>query len=201
MNIINKFKNIFKEGENDKESNFLRNILILGLIGIIFLFAGNLFSSTNSSRTEPTSLKPVENDINQKSYQSELSQRLEETISLMKGVGQTRVQLITEQGPKYEYEYNVEQDNKITNETDQNGGERRIEEKNTKKDLVILRDNSGNEEPVKKVEIKPEITGVIIIAQGSEDSDIKYKIYKSVSRLLDLPLHKINVLPYGNGRR
>jgi len=173
-----------------------RNLIILGLLGILLLLAGNIFTNTDSKKIKPEK-KEIKTTIeNNNSYVSNLSSNLEETLSMIEGAGKVKVQLLVEKGVTYEYEYNKDKTNKITNETDRNGGEREIKENTLENELVIIKDASGNEEPVIRVEKKPKITGVIIVARGAEVSEIKYDIYKTVSRFLDLPLHKINVLPY-----
>ncbi len=192
MQFFEKLNELGKKGGG----KLFRNLIILGLLGILLLMAGNIFTNTDSKKIKPEK-KEIKTTIeNNNSYVSNLSSNLEETLSMIEGAGKVKVQLLVEKGVTYEYEYNKDKTNKITNETDRNGGERKIKEDNLENELVVIEDASGNEKPIVRVKKKPEITGAIIVAQGAKISKLKYEIYKTVSKFLDLPLHKINVLPY-----
>lgn len=205
MGIFKDFKNFFIDKDDKEKSNskiLIRNLLIMGVIGCIFLFAGNLFSNPGQpSNDKKTVQNNIHNNYEDKnsSYEITLKTELEETISLIKGVGRVKVQVIFSRSSDYQYEYNQNEKNKITNETDQNGGERRIEEDSMERELVIIRDVDGSEKPVIKMKRKPEISGVMIVAEGADSSKVKYEIHQAVSSLLNLPIHKLSVLPYHKG--
>ncbi|MFW5981094.1 MAG: stage III sporulation protein AG, partial [bacterium] len=74
--------------------------------------------------------------------------------------------------------------------------QREITEDNQERQLVVIRDSAGNEQAVIRTKTLPEITGVIIVAQGAENSRVKYDVVRAVANLLDIPVHKISVLPY-----
>ena len=42
-------------------------------------------------------------------------------------------------------------------------------------------------------ENKPQVEGVLVLAEGADDVNIKNAIIQSVSSLLDVPVHKIAV--------
>ena len=199
MGLLDELKNLFTgRGTKSNNSNYLRNIIILGMIGTLLLLFGNMFSSINTPR-ERTVIQ--ENNTKQElstasNYQDQLEAKLEEIISLIDGVGRVRVQVYLKSSVEYEYEYNQNTTSKITSENDQSGGERRIEEDIQESDLVILRDSSGNEQPLIRRKNIPVVSGILIVAEGAENSHIKYSITRAVSNLLELPLYKINILPY-----
>lgn len=199
MGFIDELKSIFLgNGEKGSKNNYLRNIIILGMIGTLLLLTGNVFLSNNNP---PRAVPQSDNDVNQdqvvySDYENELARKLEEIISLIDGVGKVRAQVYVKNSIEYEYEYNQNTTNKITSENDQNGGERRIEEDTIESDMVIIKDSSGNEKPVVRRKKIPEITGILIVAQGAENSHLKYRISRAVSSFLDLPVHRISVLPY-----
>ena len=196
MNIIEELKKLFFSEKNDK---LLRNIAILGMIGVVLLFVGNIFSVPSSPAERVN--KPENGDsINiEQNYVDRIRDELVSVISVIRGVGNVEVKIYVSEGSYYEYEYNISENNKITNETDQNDGSRRIEEESYDRETVIIRDSSGNERPVIRREVKPEIKGILIVAEGAEISSLKYDIFRAVQGLLDLPAHKINVLPYQRG--
>jgi len=182
----------FNEMVYNKSS--LKYLVIIAMIGILLLLFSNLFSNeqvkVDNNSTEDNFI------VDKMSYEEELGRRLEEILQCVKGLGSVEVELMIEEGFEYEYVYNVSNNNKITNEDDNNGGTRIIEEIQSQKDIVVLKDNSGNENPLIRIERKPVITGVIVVAEGAENSEIKYEISRSISNYLNLPIHKINVFPY-----
>jgi len=180
---------------DNKNSKLIRNAILLGIVGMIFIFAGNLFSETESDISESPEKVVIDEHKGDKSYIDILSNELEELVSLIKGVGEARVMLIAEKGVGKKYEYNIKENNKITSEKDQNEGERRIEEESVSKELVVISDSQGNEKPVVIREDNPKIDGVLIIAEGADSSAVRYKISKSISNFLNLPIYKVNVLP------
>lgn len=198
MKIINKIKNILSTEENDSKI-IVKYLFILGLIGVVLLMGENLFitNNNNNNRGSDSEVKLDSEEMEEDNgYLDKLSHDLEELISSTRGIGKVKVQIYPSSNLEYEYEYNTDKNNKVTNETDQNDGERRIEEEDIDKEMVILTDDNGNEKPVKSVENKPEIESVLIVAEGVENSEIKYEIYQAVSNFLNLSFHKINVLPY-----
>ncbi len=202
MNFLKELLNIFMVGdEQGGNPKIYRYIILLGMLGVLFLlFGGSFFLNTGSDQPAPVDSSPVKSHSDSKTvYGEKLASELEEIISLIKGVGTVKVKVYIKTGVSYNYEYNDDQVNKITNETDQDGGERRIEEDNQERELVIIQDAGGNETPVVKKEIFPELSGILIVAQGAEVSRIKYDIIRAVSSLLDLPVHKISVLPFERG--
>ncbi len=185
---------IFEQLKESREG-LISKLIILGTLGLIFILAGNFFAGTGQKE----SAKQLEKEslqIEETEYAEKMARELENTLSLIQGVGEVRVQLLITGEEKYEYEYNLNQVNKITNESDQNGGERGIEEDRTEKEMVIIRDQAGKEQPVIKKIQKPIIKGAIVVARGAENSQIRYKLYRAVASFLDLPGYKINILPY-----
>ena len=199
MDLIKKINQVFF-AENS-QGNMLRKIVIMGMIGILLLLIGSIFSGSNSrgNLSNDREVSKPSPTIPDSDYESELTGDLEKLLTMINGVGQVKVKLYITQGEKYHYEYNEENTNKITTESDQNGGEREIQEATLDKELVIVRDSAGNEKPVIMVTKKPEIEGILIVAEGAERSEIKYKITRAVSNFMDLPLYKINVLPGRGG--
>ncbi len=203
MGVIDDLKDIITgNGENgNKNTSLLRNIIIVGMVGTLLLLFGNVFVDTgNENQKIPvTSVNKDREILADSDYESRLTNDLEEIIALIKGVGNVKVKIYISRYAEYEYEYNSNKTNKITSETDQNGGERKIAEDNSESELVIVTDSVGNDKPVIRKKTLPDIEGVLIVAQGAEISLIKYEIIKSVSNLLNIPIHKISVLPYERG--
>ena len=55
-------------------------------------------------------------------------------------------------------------------------------------------DGSSSEPYILQVN-KPEISGVVIVAEGATSSKVKYDIQVAVSSLYDISIDKVNVYP------
>jgi len=88
-----------------------------------------------------------------------------------------------------------EQSQRQTSEGDCEGGSREIVEETTRKTYVLLRDPQGNELPLVVEEGEPRYRGVLVVARGVEDPEVKARVIEALQVLLGLPAHRITVLP------
>ena len=84
-----------------------------------------------------------------------------------------------------------------TQEEDTNGGTR-VTKQETEGATVVMQSDSNTSEPFITKTYKPQITGVLIVAEGAKSSKITYDIQKAVSSLYNLSLDKVNVYPMGS---
>ncbi len=64
----------------------------------------------------------------------------------------------------------------------------------TDEQLVIIR-NGDKEVPIVIETKKPEIRGVVVVAQGAENIEVKKWIIEAVTRALGVPSHRVAVMP------
>lgn len=189
----------------------LNTMIIIAAAGILLIVLANAFStgsgdigSGNSGgstdagaadiQKETGSVRNVPPDINQ--MENMLAQELEQVLSQINGVGEIKVNVNLASTPQKDYAINTTTNNKTTKEVDQKGGNRTTTETNEDGQMVLVRQIQGSrEEPVVVKEIKPEVKGVIIVAQGAADPVVKSDLMKAVQVYLDVPLYKVIVLP------
>jgi len=126
-------------------------------------------------------------------YEQQLEERLEELLSHVEGVGTVEVMIVLKTSEEKIWQVDQDTSYSATQETDQNGGSRRIENQDISQD-TILTGQSGQEGPLLQKEIRPEIGGVVISAQGGGSPTIRAEISSAVEALFDVPSHKIKVL-------
>ena len=85
-----------------------------------------------------------------------------------------------------------------TKEQDSSGGIRDIAQQEEESSTVIVQGGgqqagSGGE-PLLEKELRPEISGIVISAQGGGLPSVKAEITDAMAALFDLPAHKIKVL-------
>ena len=62
--------------------------------------------------------------------------------------------------------------------------------------MVTIQTKRG-EEPIVLQRLKPDVKGIIIVAKGAENLEVKTAVMKAVRAYLDVPPHKIAILPKG----
>ncbi len=177
MDILRKFF----ETEKNKQS-----ILILFFIGVLLVVVNNFGKQNNFN--EPKSFE-TEEIIQYTDYSKSLENKLENILSEVAGAGDVSVMItLNNEGEKtlaFDYDYS----SKKTNETDNNGGIREIEELTENTNTLF-----SNSVPVILKESTPSVKGVVIITEGGDNVEIVQSFRNVCMALLDLPAHKIQVL-------
>lgn len=186
-NLINKLKEYLKKSNNNE---FIRNILIIFIIGIIvFLFADLMKDSRNKTvyikenETEETSQNMLSD------YSTYLERKLEDILSQLKGVGEVKVMITLEETTEIVPAFNTTKNNETTKETDSQGGTREI----VREDMTIQLVTGDEGSPIVLKEIKPTIKGVIVIAEGAVDLHVKEMLYEAVKTVLGIPGNRVEV--------
>ena len=127
-------------------------------------------------------------------YETEQKERLEEILSKIDGVGEVVVNIYFESSEVKVPATNSSTQTSETEEEDTNGGTR-VTKQETEGATVVMQSDSSTSEPFITKTYKPQITGVLIVAEGAKSSKITYDIQKAVSSLYNLSLDKVNVYP------
>ncbi len=77
------------------------------------------------------------------------------------------------------------------------GGKRKIEDSSQEQQLVIIREGE-KEVPIVIETKKPEIRGVLVVASGADNIQVKSWIIEAVTRSLGVPSHRVAVMPKKN---
>lgn len=170
-------------------------LIMIGLLGVGLLVAGGVFD-----RQIPKA--PVENtkDIKlapanvSRSYEEVLEAKLANILSQVKGAGSVVINITLESTGAQEHAKNVIKENKVIQEKDTSGGLRTTTESKESEQILMSRENSADH-PVMVRETKPTIKGVLVIADGAQDSIVKANLTKAVEAGLGVAPYKITVLP------
>ena len=128
-----------------------------------------------------------------------LENKLKNILSKIKGVEDVNVCLNYSESSEVVAMYNENSKSTSTEETDDTGGTRKIEETDSQKE-VIYKEDDGVKTPITAKIIKPKIEGAIITAKGVENAEIKTNIIQAVEAITGLATHKIQVLVSKSGR-
>ena len=197
-----KFKNLFakKEGESNKKR--LENIVVFIVILIITLIVINVIwngedsSNTNDKQTTDANKRLVQTEVtneeNSSTSQEDIVSNLEEILSKINGVGKVKVMITYSETSKTVPVYNEESTEENTEETDSEGGTRKVTQTDVKKEVVYEEDDNGKKLITQSV-ISPSIEGAIITAEGAGDPTVKTNIIQAVGAVTGLATHKIQV--------
>jgi stage III sporulation protein AG len=193
--------------KNNKEWNLARSPgmwkLILILAGGLFLliYAGSWVSPKEKSSISPgyqAAEKKGEECLS--TAEKELERRLEGVLSSIAGSGDVQVTITMAAGPEYLYAKNLSEQTRTVEEKDQSGGNRTTTEANEEENLVLLQTVSGGkEEPVLIRAKRPEIAGVLVLAEGARDPGLREELVQAVITVLAVPAHKVTVLSKEGG--
>ena len=194
MNWKKDIEKILKDGFG---KNYI-NLIILALIGVLLLIASSYFKSpkAKTSSTMGTKQPNVEQQVSlsEKDSENVLKNDLRTVLQLIDGVGKVDVMIYFESGEEQIPAVNMNETNNTTNEKAAEGGERVITQRSSGSNVVMTNDGSGNQALILK-KYKPRVTGVCVVAEGANKSEIKYLISKAVENLFNVPPSKVSVFP------
>ncbi len=190
-----------------KNKKFVNCLLVLLVIIFLWLAVSNFIGDDSSlvkgnSENKPIGAKEVlgqeeEGVTTSKElldYETEQKEKLENILSKIDGVGEVVVDIYFESSEVKVPATNSNTQNSETKEEDNNGGTR-LTKQETGGETVVMKSNSSTSEPFITKTYKPQITGVLIVAEGAKSRKITYDIQKAVSSLYNLSLDKVNVYP------
>ena len=126
-------------------------------------------------------------------YIEQLEYRLEDILSGVKDVGQVRVMITVGCTVQKNVLQDGRREQEQMTETDSAGGSR-ISVGEKSEGTTVFYDIDGNSTPYILSETYPEITGVVVIAQGSGTGTVDLDILNAVQVLFDVPAHKIKIM-------
>jgi stage III sporulation protein AG len=125
---------------------------------------------------------------------SRMSRELESILAKIDGAGQVDVSITLASGGVKTYAANVRNENRESSESDRQGGSKSSLEQSSTQDIAV---SSGS--PLLIEERNPQIMGVLIVADGARLPEVREKLTNAAATLLDLPVHKVQVMPRKGG--
>lgn len=190
-----KLKNMFTGKRKNENLVVLLVLVIIVVISINYIWKGeNNKKDSNAQKSvtqEDKNVKEVSAENTNDS--AELEKRLENILSKISGVGETKVMITYAESSSFEpvYDENIKSSNTV--ESDKSGGTRSVSETNNQKQVIYKQNSDGSKEPITKSLVSPKIEGAIIAAKGASNDDIKAKIIEAVGAATGISAHKIQV--------
>ncbi|NMA03018.1 MAG: hypothetical protein GX923_10725 [Clostridia bacterium] len=202
------FSSLFPEDKSkqnikitQKQKKYIMGLLMVIAIGILVMSFSD-FGFNNQDKdiyTFDSSSSEVEQNISSSLTEIEkhMEARLTSILSQIEGVGQVAINIFLESSMEYEYAVNTNNDQTVVSEQAQDGSTRTTNDTREEAQVVMKSLSQGKNEPVVIKEIRPEVAGVMVVAEGANDILIREKISQGVQTVLNIPAHRVTVLPKG----
>ena len=158
-----------------KQKILLKNkhIFIIALIiiaCIIFVSFNTLTSKT--SKNNNSEVQELTKTFDALEYASQVSQNLQNTINNVKGISNAKVVVVVSQSPIEEY----------------------LTEEEGDKNVVVYIKNGATYQPVKVTQFLPKITGILVVAKGVSNLQIKNNLLNAISAVYNVNISCIDIL-------
>ena len=176
---------------NEKEKKKLISLLVVGALCVVSLVALNIIQGKEKvadAQKEENTTKQSEEAQQASSSEKEkddLEKQLTAILKEINGSGDVSVMITYDNSEEIEPAYN----SSATTETDSSGGERTVETSSENKTLVTS--NSSDPIVIKTKEAK--IKGVLVVASGAKDAQVKQTLYEAVQTALQISGHQVEV--------
>lgn len=176
----------------------------LGAIGVLLLLCGGLFDGSWTAPAARQEEAPRAANLPQTaapageaaSEERALEEKLAALLSKVRGAGRVSVSVTLADGGAQRHAENTTKETKTVEEKDTSGGVRTTSE--SKESVqVLLRKDSGADRPVTVMRTRPQVQGVLVVAEGAGDSAVKARLTEAVRTGLGVASYKIEVLPQG----
>ncbi len=128
-------------------------------------------------------------------YEKELEDRIEQLLKSVEGVGKVDVMVVLSSSSEKVFRTDRSENTSTTKEKDASGGERDIASSQSEENTILSQQSGSNgTSPLVQKELYPEISGIVISAQGGDSPKVQAEISQAMEALFGLEAHKIKVL-------
>lgn len=185
---------------NDKK--FLNVIYIALVIAFVLIAISFVTTSRKKDTSSAMNVNSLESEkVTQKeevrTYEEKEQKELQELLRKMDNVGEVDVKIYFKSGEVKVPATEITTQESITQENDSSGGTR-TNNQLTDGSKVVMAVDGGNNEPYILQVNKPEITGVLVVAEGAASNKVKYDIQVAISSLYGISIDKVNVYTMKN---
>lgn len=190
-------KNLFRIPKNFSFKNLKKDqLLILFLAGVLLLVIALPVGKEEEKQenTESNMQIRTENILaDSDDYISYQERHLEQILSQMDGVGEVTVMITLKSSSEKVVEKDVEENSETVTESDSQGGARTTQNR-SRGETTVYDGGTENQNPYISKEISPQVEGVVVVAQGGENSVVKQNITEAVQALFGIDTHKIRIM-------
>ncbi|MCT4565277.1 MAG: stage III sporulation protein AG [Maledivibacter sp.] len=196
MKFIKKLKDMLESGNTKK---IISNLLVVVIICVVILISLSIFypkreaEDMNTSTDSEVSEVSKDTNIPESAYSDSMESRLETILSQIDGIGEVQVMITYETSTEVVPASNTTKSEQTTQENDKQGGTRTIKQENTSENIVTVSEKDYRNSPIVIKEIKPIIRGVIVVAEGADNPEVKNNLIEAVTTIFQIKSHKVKI--------
>ena len=177
-----------------KEQMVILTLVVLVSLGVLLMLGGRKMvseESHNASKQEISSQQvPGDPDL---WSASQLEADLLTALRRIKGVGRVEVVITLTESAEERWLFRENKEQRVVK--DQTGGV--TEEWKETKEPILRRGKDGAETPIRLKTEAPKIAGVLVVAEGAQNSPVRRSLWEATATVLGVPLHHVMVTPWG----
>ncbi|GED29557.1 stage III sporulation protein AG [Brevibacillus centrosporus] len=127
-------------------------------------------------------------------YENNYAAHLRDILASVVGVGEVDVMVNLESTPELVMAENRNNRSSTNQEMDKDRATRNQNDQ-TKDSEVVIVQGGKQDSPVIVKTMKPRVRGVLVVAKGADNIQVKAWITEAVQKVLDVPAYKISILP------
>lgn len=178
------FKNL-----NAKDKKKIYSLLSLAVICAIVLIAMSSLEDKETATKDENNNKINKEELMDEPSKFTLEEKLKKILSQIEGAGEVDVMITYESSEEIQPAFNTNITTEETREADKQGGERTITTSSENKTIIT----SSSNEPIVIKTNEPKINGVIVVATGAKDLNVKKTLYSAVQTALQVKGHQVEI--------
>ncbi len=182
----------FFEGRHKERLGGLFVIFLIGVLMITVL--SNSFTTADVDSGESYIQIQDIPEATGDDYAQALESRLSSILSKVDGAGEVSVMVNLSSSSEIVLSKSISEERDSEEEIGNDGVLKKFVSSSTKEEPIIISGSSGKDTPLILTEKVPKVEGVIIVAEGGGNVHIKDGLIKSVTSVLGVPSHKVQVL-------
>lgn len=185
-----------------KKADTARYVLLAVAAGILFLWSGDLFGLVNVRPAAPLAASapataPVTQDELTRWEQTQ-AQELMAFLARIQGAGKVDVAVSLESGPAVDVVKDITTEKTKQTETAADNSTR-LTETTSVRESHLLQKGGASDSPVVAKRTRPVIAGVVVVAEGAWNAEVKAKLLQATYVKLGIPASRVQVFAAGRG--
>ncbi len=182
--------------QEKKGKRGIENLVIFLILGVIIIIvASSFFSEGEKQKKDAEAIQTIKLTSNMPVDElQDFEKRLEQILSEIEGAGNVKVMVTGDSDGEVVHAYNDSEESKLQEEQNDTGIRSQSNEKRVERELVFMDGETGGRVPVVTQKFKPEVKGVVVVADGAGSSTVRQNILNAVEALTGIPTHRIQVL-------
>lgn len=203
MNQFNKIMNYLKDLlKKQNRKKLVENAAVAILAGIIIMIAaGSLFQKDSTKAKETaaagTAAEGTSGNSSTADKDEKLERKMETILSKVDGAGRVSVMVTYVSSSELITAKDTKKTENNTQEKDNTGGTRTTSDNQVESSIIYEEGQDSTKKPLIVKTLEPEVKGVVVVADGAADVQVKERLSMAVHVLLGVSLNKIEVFESG----